>query len=365
MGGNLFYDGSQIVQVGNDVPSSLKEPVTQSFNTLQDLENYFIWRQTNDDHGYDIPESPYSGPNDLAEYMGNRRYTDPNDPLFYARNEREALEAVKRDGVDENGRLKRPVNVITTDPVPSTFNPMGEETVEIKMKDGVQNLLNRFHTAVPDKHVREAILEPLYYGYNVETLEPSPENDTPNDRLSRFLDVYDYAKRPNIINSPLTPVYDTLGNPNDLSSRAQTFRDGTIFIPRSDWMNKYLMGDDILAELPHSIDINRFKFVSHHNTLPDLPVVTDDTVYPSGYNTPGHYEYKAHTIIEPIIRDYIYQSNSERDITSPFFKAPYTHYSTPKSIEEVDQYIRKITGDAYKYALKHDINSNRDLSKGP
>lgn len=107
--------------------------------------------------------------------------------------------------------------------------------------------------------------------------------------------------------------------PNKITTIMEHFEDGS---PRANYTpfnnNMFNIQDynDYIAELSHAIQFNGSQNLGL-KTFSLLPGDVKFKIYnlkADGYQRPGHPEYNAHTIIEPVIDDYI--NYSQEDINS-------------------------------------------------
>lgn len=119
------------------------------------------------------------------------------------------------------------------------------------------------------------------------------EEEDLDNKLHRLYNVYNKAERPKIVSK------DFLSN---FTSRPHY----------NGFLNKVTAGSlsDIIAELAHPIQMKYDKDYSIFNLIRDVPLtLRGELNMKEHYKNPSHYEYRTHSVVEPILKDYIYNND--------------------------------------------------------
>ncbi len=220
--------------------------------------------------------------------------------------------------------------------------------------------LNELRKAFPDNIIRQSMLKYI----NSET----PDNLSTYDTANRLLELYDLAGKPsikfNIVNKSMTQKVFGL-SPDILIKNSIEYKNGERY-------PNYNTGKDILSEFGHSF---AYKKDEKGNKFSDkIPWRIWDFRFPdfsigkykNAYVTPGSEEHIAHWIFEPAQYsfltqrpiDYFTENNKNNSpdnkelVNSNWYKKNKGLYNTTiKSIEQLKEFVDKVSNNAIKYGL--------------
>lgn len=119
------------------------------------------------------------------------------------------------------------------------------------------------------------------------------EEEDIDNKLHRLYNVYNKAGRPKIVSKDFL---------SKLGARPH-------YIPILDRISAN-SPNAVISELSHPIQTKYDKDYSISNLVRDVPLtIVGELNRLEHYNNPSHYEYRTHKVIEPIVRDYIYNND--------------------------------------------------------